>query len=178
MRLGTRRLIHSPLIHPPSARRHSGDFCRRCELTRPAKLKHRNRPSASAGFKNVLVSDAARESVENSATYANYYYHMGRFIARLMNRAAATPEKVAGRIIKLMSDPDPPLRVAASIDARFFTLMTRLLPRRLYHYLLYRNLPGVQLWGSGNHDALNQASQLEDVIPPPRNNDRSRETSP
>ena len=51
----------------------------------------------SNSFKNVLVSDAAREAVESSSTYANYYYHMGRFIARLMNRATATPEKIAER---------------------------------------------------------------------------------
>ena len=99
----------------------------------------------SNSFKNVLVSDAAREAVENHATYANYYYHMGRFIVRLMNRASTTPEKIAERILKIMRAPDPPLRVAASIDAHFFTLMTRLLPRRLCHYLLFRNLPGVQL---------------------------------
>jgi NAD(P)-dependent dehydrogenase (short-subunit alcohol dehydrogenase family) len=119
----------------------------------------------SNAFKNVYVSDAARKSVENADTYANYYWHMGKFIAKLMNRSKATPESIAAKIVKVMRQPNPPLRIPASIDARFFTLMSRLIPRRLYHYILYRSLPGIRSWGTGQHDALKAASDLDDIIP-------------
>ncbi len=119
----------------------------------------------SNSFKNVYVSQAARDSVENSGTYANYYWHMGKFISRLMQRARATPDTIAAKIVNIMQHPRPPLRVPGSLDARFFTTMTRFIPRRFYHRILYRSLPGVKLWGTGRHDALEAASTLEEVIP-------------
>jgi short-subunit dehydrogenase len=122
----------------------------------------------SNAFKKVYVSEQAREAVKNSGTYANYYWHMGTFIAGLMNRSKTTPERIAAKIVKLIEQPHPPLRVTASIDARVFTLMTRLVPRRLYHYILYRNLPGIRTWGTGAHDALEAASNLKEVIPEQR----------
>lgn len=129
----------------------------------------------SNSFKNVLVSEAAREAVETSSTYANYYYHMGRFIARLMNRAPATPESIAERILGIMRHPNPLLRVPASIDVRLFSFMTRFLPRRFYHSLLFKNLPGVRLWATGDHNALDQATHLEDVIPTQKSGGASTE---
>lgn len=64
-----------------------------------------------------------------------------------------------------MEQPNPQLRVPASLDARFFALMTRLIPRRLYHAILYRNLPGIKTWGSGQHDELEATGDLKEVIP-------------
>ena len=122
----------------------------------------------SNSFKNVYVSEQGRQAVENSSTYANYYRHMGRFIAGLMNRSKATPERIAAKIVQVMERPHPPLRVPASLDARFFTLMTRLIPRRIYHAILYRNLPGIHTWGTGQHDELEASPDLDEIIPEKR----------
>jgi NAD(P)-dependent dehydrogenase (short-subunit alcohol dehydrogenase family) len=122
----------------------------------------------SNSFKNVYVSEQARQAVKGSAAYANYYLHMARFIAGLMNRSKATPERIATKIVHTMERAHPPLRVPASRDARFFTLMTRLIPRRIYHPILYRNLPGIQTWGTGQHDELDAASDLKEIIPEKR----------
>lgn len=103
----------------------------------------------SDSFKNVYLSQAADEAIKNKSRYANYYWHMSRFIENLMTKAHATPESIAQTIIHAMEDAHPPLRIPGSLDARFFTLFTRLAPRRLYHWLLYRKLPGIQNWGTG-----------------------------
>ena len=118
----------------------------------------------SNSFKNVTVSEQARQAVETSSTYANYYWHMSRFIAGLMNRSKATPEHIAAKIIQLMEQPHPQLRVPASLDARFFTLMTRLIPRRIYHAILYRNLPGIKTWGTGQHEALESPAEVKEAL--------------
>lgn len=119
----------------------------------------------SNSFKNVYVSEQGRSAVDGASSYANYYLHMSRFIAGLMNRSKATPERVAAKIVQLMEQPNPQLRVPASLDARFFALMTRLIPRRIYHAILYRNLPGIKSWGTGQHDELEAVSDLEEIIP-------------
>jgi hypothetical protein len=103
---------------------------------------------------HVKLSLAAAVAVEHKSDYANYYWHMGRFIAKLMNRGLATPEGIARRILRLMRQKNPPLRLPIHIDARFFTLITRILPRYLYHGILYHQLPGIQKWGTGDHSDL------------------------
>jgi len=127
----------------------------------------------SNSFKNVYLSQAARKAVEKADTYANYYWHMGNFISRLMNNAQATPESSARKIIKTMERPHPPLRVPVSWDARFFTIFSRITPRPLYHHLLYRQLPGIKDWGTGNHQSLCAAKSLEEIIPA---NSKQRQT--
>ena len=79
---------------------------------------------------------------------------MGNFIERLMLRARTTPEKVADRILLLMRRRDPPLRQPIGLDAHFFGLLRRVLPRAWYHRLLYAFLPGIQRWGTGWRDPL------------------------
>ena len=80
----------------------------------------------SNSFKNVYTSEQGR-----AASYANDYLYMSRFIADLMNRSKATPECIAAKIVHLMERPRPQLRVLASLDARFFAWMKRLIPRRI-----------------------------------------------
>jgi len=72
---------------------------------------------------------------------------MTPFIEKMMGLSMSTPEKVAARIVRTIHNPDPPLRVRVTIDAYVFDLMRRFLPRRLYHWILYRSLPGVTKWG-------------------------------
>lgn len=91
------------------------------------------------------LSEPASRQVDDP--YFTHYQHMGRFIARCMERATATPETVARVVLRTMRRRNPPLRVAGTFDARFFGLLRRWLPRRLYHGLLYRGLPAVKEWG-------------------------------
>lgn len=119
----------------------------------------------SESFKNVYISQAARDAIDAKQSYANYYWHMGRFIARLMNRASATSDSIACKIIRTMQSSHPPLRVPASLDARFFSLFSRITPRRFYHWLLYKKLPGIKDWGTGQHDALSMETGSEEVVP-------------
>jgi|GEM_PF-5417211 len=72
---------------------------------------------------------------------------MSDFIERVMRRVTATPDRVARKIVRTIERRSPPLRVVATLDATLFSWLRRLLPRRLYHWLLYRGLPKISRWG-------------------------------
>lgn len=133
----------------------------------------------SGSFQNVrFTADSRRASEDASLAYAPHYQHMGAFIARMMHRVPATPETVARKVVRTMERRRPPLRVTATFDASLFALMRRLLPRRLYHWLLYRNLPHIKEWGSTGAaaprplpppepaDALSKALPTAATVPP------------
>lgn len=106
----------------------------------------------SKAFQRVAWSDGARASAENGGEYAPCYKEMSSFIARLMHRARATPEGIAECVLRVMADPAPPLRKNATIDAHFFSALRRVLPRRLYHAILYRALPNIGSWDGNGRD--------------------------
>jgi len=102
----------------------------------------------SNSIRNVVVSKRAAEAMENeSDPYHAVYVSMAPFIERLMAIARATPEDIADCVLHTLRQKNPRLRVFATIDARFFYLLRRILPRRFFHALLYRALPGVRDWG-------------------------------
>jgi len=102
----------------------------------------------SNSFRNVIWSEAARLAMDDEADpYHRVYRSMSPFVERLMNLARATPEHIADRVLRTLHRRKPRLRVFATIDARFFYLLRRVVPRRLFHALLYRALPGVGHWG-------------------------------
>lgn len=102
----------------------------------------------SESFTRVRLPERGRRALEDPADpYHAHYRHMTDFVARLMNRSSSTAADVACRIERVLRDPDPPLRVAGTADARWFHLLRRLLPRTLYHQILYRNLPHMRDWG-------------------------------
>ena len=102
----------------------------------------------SGAFAKVVLSRDAQISTENvDDAYHAVYKSMAPFIARLMGLATATPDAVADRVMRVVEQRRPPLRVSATIDARVFYLLRRVLPRRLYHLLLYHSLPSVSSWG-------------------------------
>lgn len=88
-----------------------------------------------------------RGAMDESDPYHAHYLHMADFIERTMERAMATPEQVARCVLRTVHRRRPPLRVYATPDAHLFALMRRLLPRGLYHAILYRALPHVRAWG-------------------------------
>ena len=90
---------------------------------------------------------SAKASADPSDPYHEHYHHMEKFIAKTMHRATATPDSVAAKVIKVMRQKSPPLRVYGSLDALAFSLLRRFLPRRLYNAVLYRCLPAIREWG-------------------------------
>ena len=102
----------------------------------------------SDSFQNTRYTEISRNAKEdpNHPYYAHYKY-MARLIARLMNATRATPEDVAEKILQIIRHPTPPLRIPATWDAHMFAILRRLLPRRVYHQILYRGLPRVGSWG-------------------------------
>lgn len=102
----------------------------------------------SRSFENVRFTRMSDWSVHHDEdAYHPHYEHMSPFIAKMMERSRATPDAVAKKIIGLIKSKRPALRVAGTLDASLFGLLRRLLPRSIYHWLLYRSLPRVQLWG-------------------------------
>lgn len=119
----------------------------------------------SDSFKNVKLSRESRKSVQDKNN--PYYYHyssMAPFIAKMMQMSPSTPEKIAKKILRVIDSSNPPLRVPVTIDAYFFDLIRKLLPRRLYHALMYYSLPKVFRWGENDHyhmDAEYEKSEAE-----------------
>ena len=101
----------------------------------------------SNSFRGVYWTEKARACLEADDGYAAYYHTMGKFIEGLMNRAVATPDTIAAKIIRAIESGNPRLRIPATVDAYFFYLLRRIMPRRLYHWILWRNLPRIEKWG-------------------------------
>ena len=103
----------------------------------------------SEGHLNVKQSkECLRAQTDKNDPYFGHYNSMIPFINRLMDLSPATPEKVAAVILKSIGQKRPPLRVAATWDSVFFNLLRRLLPRALYHRILYAFLPKIKTWGN------------------------------
>lgn len=102
----------------------------------------------SDGFQKVRYTPASdRSEHELADPYHEHYVNMGPFIAKVMRSSRATPESVAGIVLRTMQRRRPPLRVPATFDAFGFSLLRRIVPRSTYHWLLYRMLPRVDTWG-------------------------------
>lgn len=102
----------------------------------------------SNAIQNIVISKQAREAIEDAFDpYHAVYLSMTPFIEHLMAIARATPEDIADRVLETLLKTNPRLRVSATFDARFFYIVRRLLPRKIYHALFYRALPGVRGWG-------------------------------
>jgi short-subunit dehydrogenase len=104
----------------------------------------------SDGFEHVRwtgLSEASKEAF--SDPYYAHYANMEGFIGKVMRLVPATPDSVARKVVRTLESRRPPLRVPATIDAHLFALLRRLVPRRVYHRLLYFMLPNVRQWGPG-----------------------------
>lgn len=100
----------------------------------------------SLAFTKVLHS-TKKSSGKSSSEYDAHYENMKTFVERIMQRTPCTSEDVAMRIFKLSRKKRPPLRSAGTPDAQLFYFLRRILPRFIYHKLLYSTLPGVSSWG-------------------------------
>jgi len=104
----------------------------------------------STSFQNTrFTQDSARSLYVHDDPYHAHYEHMGPFIERLMRWSRSTPDDVARRIERALTMRSPPLRMSGTPDAFLFSMLRRMVPRRLYHAALYRALPQISRWGAG-----------------------------
>lgn len=115
----------------------------------------------SESFRRVCYSEnyLAREDY---SPYRAYYEQMERFVTLMMEHAPQTASDIADLILYTLDRRRPPLRVPATLDAHLFALMRRLLPRSLYHRLLYLLLPGIRQWGR------EETTRISPDRPPPQ----------
>lgn len=102
----------------------------------------------SDSFRHTLYTDKSRRAmVDGKSAYHAHYQNMSGMIARLMDFTRSTPDAVARTIVRALARRSPPLRIPATWDAHVFTALRRILPRGLYHRVLYSLLPHVGQWG-------------------------------
>lgn len=98
----------------------------------------------------TLVQHTKKSKVsanKDGEAYQNHYKYMSKFVEKLMRLSPSTAEDVAKKTIKVMKMKRPPLRIAGTLDAHVFSIIRRLIPRKLYHRVLYHTLPGIRYWG-------------------------------
>ena len=76
---------------------------------------------------------------------------MAPFIAKMMRFSPSTPEAIAEKIHRVINNSNPPLRVPVTVDALVLGLIRKILPRRIYHRLMYYSLPKILRWGEDDH---------------------------
>lgn len=102
----------------------------------------------SSSYMNVKMTRESQKSIEDkNDPYHVHYKSMLPFIERMMRLSTASPETVARVVLKTINSKYPALRVPATLDAHIFNLVRRLVPRRIYHFILYRFLPHIRRWG-------------------------------
>lgn len=117
----------------------------------------------SDSFKNVKLTRESQKSIRDKNNPYHYHYtSMAPFIAKMMKLSPSTPEKIAKKIRKVINSSNPPLRVPVTPDAYFFGIIRKLLPRSIYHVLMYYSLPSVFRWGEDDHYHMDaEYEQLE-----------------
>ncbi len=105
----------------------------------------------SAGYLNTTETKRGQASARNpKSAYFQQYRGMGRLIAWAMQSVTATNEQIAHQISHVIGRKHPPLRIHITREAWVLYWVRKLLPPRLYHWLVYRLLPGVQGWGAAS----------------------------
>jgi short-subunit dehydrogenase len=84
-----------------------------------------------------VANENARELVENAGPYAQSMERMSGVIQRL-RKLAGKPEDIAEVILKALSAKSPRARYAAPGHAKFALAVKRLLPSRVFDYVLSR----------------------------------------
>lgn len=102
----------------------------------------------SLGYLNVKESlNCKMTSSDSKSVYYEHYKGMRSLIEKNMNRSLSTNENIALNISKILNKANPPLRVYITLDAKFFYYIRKFLPSILYHYIFYKFLPNIRLWG-------------------------------
>lgn len=101
----------------------------------------------SSSFQKVYYSKKAKLSEALEGPYADYYANISPFIEKIMNYSTTTPEKISKKMLKIIKEWNPPLWVPVTPDAFLFFFLRKILPRRLFHEIMYRFLPNSNIWG-------------------------------
>jgi short-subunit dehydrogenase len=99
----------------------------------------------SDGYLNATESPRA---LDRRSAYFEHYRGMRDLIASSMRKVTATNQSVARQVSQLLGQRTPPLRAHITLESRLFFWVRKLLPASLYHWVLYRLLPNVQVWGT------------------------------
>ena len=101
----------------------------------------------SNSFEKVHYSKKAKLSQALEGPYSDYYSNMESFITKLMHKSRVSPEQIALKILNLMMTENPPLWMPVTHDAQIFFWIRKILPRRVFHRVMYLFLPNVRHWG-------------------------------
>ncbi|MGE5087163.1 MAG: SDR family oxidoreductase [Bacillota bacterium] len=101
----------------------------------------------SNSFRNVYHTELSDPTRNWNGPYADFYQNMTPFVERMMGLSLTTSEKLAKIILKTMKTENPPLWIPATLDAKVFYYIRRLLPRRVLLPFLYWCLPKARTWG-------------------------------
>lgn len=102
----------------------------------------------SEGFSRTIESQKCRSSLADiTSTYHEHYDSMKKMIKVFMGFSPGTNDRIADKIINVIYQQDPPLRVFVTVDAWFFYLLRKILPHDWYLKLVYRFLPNIKSWG-------------------------------
>lgn len=119
----------------------------------------------SDSFKNVELTRESRKSIQDKNNPYFYHYNsMAPFIAKMMRLSPSTPEKIARKILKVINSSNPPLRLPVTSDAYVFGLLRKLLPRQLYHMIMYYSLPKVFRWGEDDHYYMDEVNHRKEQL--------------
>jgi short-subunit dehydrogenase len=113
----------------------------------------------SASFKKVYRSSQSKEH----SPYEKYYSNMESFISKLMTSTFATSDSVADKIYKLVLKGQGQLRVPATLDAHIFSVLRRVLPREIYHKLLFKSLPKINEW-VGQQEVVEEEKIYQEAV--------------
>jgi len=120
----------------------------------------------SDSFRNAKYTAPSKAAYDTVHSAYHWHYHfMEGFIGRVARRVFATPDSVAAKVVHTIQLKQPPLRIPATFDATMFSLLRRLLPRSIYHWLLYQSLPGVRTWGPAAIDIARDPPAVEVATP-------------
>lgn len=100
----------------------------------------------SNSFRNVYHTDLSDPTRNWSGPYCDFYQNMTPFVERMMNWSLTTPEKIAKQVLTVMKTQNPPLWWPATLDAKVFYYIRRILPRRILLPILYWFLPNAKNW--------------------------------
>lgn len=117
----------------------------------------------SESYKKVYLTKTATLSQELEGPYSDYYHHMAPFIERLMLLSQRSPQDIAKKIIGLILKRNPRLFIPATPDALLFGCLKKIIPRRIFHLLMFWLLPNSKRWAT-NHQSLSKTGLL--AFPP------------
>ncbi len=100
----------------------------------------------SNSFENVYYSEYSNPQNSLRGPYCDFYTNMSPFIAFMMKHSFTTADDVAKQILRVIKKQNPPLWIPATLDAKVFYYIRRILPRRLLLPFLYWCLPNAKTW--------------------------------